>query len=95
MDDKRPNSSPTGRDIAGAWLLCVLIAVLALGLTSHLHGGMPAAATVTTDVSPCPPALGSVCQPSADAAGRGVAAVAGLHRVALPIKRPGEQHRRG
>ena len=95
MDDERPNSSPTGRDVAGAWLVCVLIAVLALGLANNLHGGMPPAATVTTEIPACPLARGSVCQPSTDAAGRGPGTVAGLHRLDLPKQRPGEQHRPG
>jgi len=46
MDDQRFNSSPNGRDVAGAWVLCVVIAALALGLASTTSGGMPPAATV-------------------------------------------------
>jgi hypothetical protein len=91
MDDEGATSSPKGRDIAGAWLVCLLIAMLALGLTSRLHGGMPPAATEVTAVSPCSSTPGSVCQPSRDAAG----VVAGLHRLDLPKQRPGEQRPRG
>jgi hypothetical protein len=35
-----------GREIAAAWLLCVFIAVLALGATSGLHNSEPPAAAV-------------------------------------------------
>src|SRR5260370_1025895 len=34
---KSPQRSPSGREVAAAWLLCVFIAVLALGATSGLH----------------------------------------------------------
>jgi hypothetical protein len=37
---------PSGREIAAAWLLCVLIAVLALGATSGLHNSEPSVVTV-------------------------------------------------
>ena len=48
MDDSRLDSSPNGRDVAGAWVLCVVIAALALGLARITEGGMPPAATVAT-----------------------------------------------
>jgi hypothetical protein len=35
-----------GREVAAAWLLCVFIAVLALGATSGLHNSEPPTATV-------------------------------------------------
>jgi hypothetical protein len=95
MDDERPTLLPTGRDVAGAWLVCLLIAVLALGLASDLHRGVPPAATVTAESSPCPPARDSVCQPSTDAAGQGMGTVAGLHRLELPKLHPGERGRPG
>jgi hypothetical protein len=94
MDDERPNLLPTGRDVAGAWLVCLLIAVLALGLASDLHGGVPPAATVKAESSPCPPARDSVCQPSTDAAGLGMGTVARLHRLELPKPHPGEPDQR-
>ena len=93
MDDERPNLLPTGRDVAGAWLVCLLIAVLALGLASDLHGGVPPAATVTAEPSPCPPARDSVCQPSTDAAGPG-STVARLRRLELAKPHPGEPDQR-
>ena len=91
MDDERPTLLPTGRDVAGAWLVCLLIAVLALGLASDLHRGVPPAATVTAESSPCPPARDSLCQPSRNAAGLGMGTVAGLHRLQLPKPRPDER----
>jgi hypothetical protein len=44
----RANQSPdpSGREVAAAWLLCVFIAVLALGATRGLHNSEPPAATV-------------------------------------------------
>jgi hypothetical protein len=43
---RSPQRLPSGREVAAAWLLCVFIAVLALGATSGLHNGEPPAATV-------------------------------------------------
>jgi hypothetical protein len=50
MDDQRPNSTPCGRDVVGAWLICALIAALALGLSSDLHGGLPIVGTVIAEM---------------------------------------------
>ena len=93
MDDQRFNSSPNGRDVAGAWVLCVVIAALALGLASTTSGGMPPAATVAAKSSPCPLRLGSVCQPSVNAARKERSTVAGLHRLAVPTPHPGNRPR--
>jgi hypothetical protein len=38
MQDQSPEPTPTFRDIVAAWLLCALIALLALGLSSERHG---------------------------------------------------------
>lgn len=95
MDGERPNSSPTRRDVAGAWLVCMLIAVLALGLTSSLHGGLPPAASEVTDLSPCSSAPGSACRPSAEAEGNRIGTVAGLHRLIRPTQPQCGQYRRG
>jgi len=92
MDDEHPNSLLTARDVAGAWLVCVLIAILALGLTSNLHGGMPPAATTAAEIAPCPPISGSVCPSSAGSAGNTVGFVTGLHRLA-PMEPPGDKNR--
>src|SRR5260370_23887700 len=43
---RSPQRLPSGREVAAAWLLCVLIAVLALGATSGLHNSEPPTATV-------------------------------------------------
>jgi hypothetical protein len=47
MDDQRPTSAPAARDVAAAWLLCVLLGAFALGLMSNLHEVLPLAATVS------------------------------------------------
>jgi hypothetical protein len=90
MDDQRLGFSPTGRDVAGGWLLCMAIAGLALAST--IYGGMPPAATMTTT---CPSGLGSICQSSAETAQKKLGAVAGLHRLTVPILSPGERGRNG
>jgi len=46
MDDQRSPFTPNGRDVAGAWVLCAVIAALMLGLASTTQGSMPPAATV-------------------------------------------------
>jgi hypothetical protein len=43
---RSPQRLPSGREVAAAWLLCVFIAVLALGATSGLLSSEPPAATV-------------------------------------------------
>ena len=43
---RSPQRLPSGREVAVAWLLCVFIAVLALGATSGLHNSEPPTATV-------------------------------------------------
>jgi hypothetical protein len=43
---RSPQWLPSGREVAAAWLLCVFIAVLALGATSGLHNSEPPAANV-------------------------------------------------
>ena len=43
---RSPQRLPSGREVAAAWLLCVFIAVLALGATSGLHNSEPPTATV-------------------------------------------------
>jgi len=81
MDDQRPTSPPAARDVAGAWLICLLFAVLGLGLMTNLHDGMPPAATAAAAASPCPSASGSACQLSADATAKTAGAIAGLYRL--------------
>jgi len=44
---RSPQRLPSGREVAAAWLLCVFIAVLALGATSGLHNSEPPADTLT------------------------------------------------
>jgi hypothetical protein len=38
MYDLPPEQTPTGRDVAAAWVVCALIGAMALGLTGNLHG---------------------------------------------------------
>jgi hypothetical protein len=93
MDDERPNLLPTARDIAGSWLVCVLIAMLALGLSSTIQGRMPPASTMAAKPSPCGSDLRSGCSPSAEAAAKNLSTLAGLHWLSVPELRPGNRHR--
>ena len=52
MDDECTSSSLTRRDIVGAWVLCAMMAALALGLAGNLHRGVPAADALATEISP-------------------------------------------
>ena len=92
MFGERDTLPPTSRDIAGAWLFCVVLALLAAVLTSGLDGGVPAAAGITSAM-PCASAAQSACPASAEVAVR--ATVAGLHRSAIPEQRPRVEHRKG
>jgi hypothetical protein len=80
MPDRRPSAPSTGREIAGAWLLCALLAVLAFGLvlTSSIHTGVPPAAEVT-GLSPCLPLAGADCATAADNTQGRLNAIVGLH----------------
>ena len=93
MDNQGSHSSSSGRDVAGAWVLCAVIAALALGVASAISGGMPPAATVAVKASPCPVPLGSVCQPLAETARNKVGSTAGLHRVMVPTPHAGDKPR--
>jgi len=96
MDDQQQHpSAPAARDVAAAWLLCAMIAALALGLIGNLHGGVPPAANVAAATAPCPSPSGSVCQLSAETAGQRVGATAGLHRLTAPTPHSLNQHRPG
>ncbi len=64
MDDQRHPSAPAARDVAAAWLLCAMIAALALGLIGNLHGGVPPAATVAATAAPCPSVLHRLTAPT-------------------------------
>jgi len=81
MNDHPHDRAPTGRDVAGAWLLCVVIAGLALALSADLHRGVPLAATIAESPAPCLP--GS-CRGSVEDTATRAGAVPGLHRLALP-----------
>ena len=80
MPDRCPSERSTGREIAGAWLLCVLLAVLALGLvmTSSIHTGVPPAAEVT-GLSTCTPLAGADCATAADNTQGRLNTIMGLH----------------
>jgi hypothetical protein len=47
LSTRPPQRLPFGREVVAAWLLCVFIAVLALGATSGLHNSEPPADTLT------------------------------------------------
>jgi hypothetical protein len=53
---------PSGQEAAAAWLLCVFIAALALGVTSGLHNSELPAGTVA-DKTPIRWHIRSVCAP--------------------------------
>jgi hypothetical protein len=81
MNDHLSDRAPTERDVAGAWLFCVLMAGLALALSADLHRDVPsagaiAAGAIAASTSP-PPTMRT-----------GAGAVTGLHRLALPVPRP-------
>ena len=90
MDDQRSYSSPNRRDVAGAWVLCAVIAALTLGLVGMTRGGVPPAATVATNAAPCASDLGFICQPSAEGARKNVGPLAGLHRLSVSKAHPGD-----
>ena len=92
MYDERPNSRPGSRDVVGAWLLCVALALLGLGLTNHAQSAVPAAAEIT-GLSPCGSA--SACALAADVDAHGTRTVAGLHRLNLRALRHARQARAG
>jgi hypothetical protein len=48
---RSPQRLPSGREVAAAWLLCVFIAVLAVGATSGLHSSEPADATMANNTA--------------------------------------------
>jgi len=92
MNDYPHDRVPSGRDIAGAWLFCVLIAGLAFALSAELHRGVPPAATIAA--SPCARHPASRCGGMLEVTGARAGTVSGLHRVTLPtlprdLARPG------
>lgn len=76
MNDYPRDWVPGGRDIAGAWLFCVLIAGLAFALSADLHAGVPPAATIAA--SPCSPQPASRCGGMAEVTGTRGGTVPGL-----------------
>ena len=91
MDEQRSYSLPNIRDIAGAWMLCVVIAALLLGLAITTGGGLPPASTMATDALPCTSDLGFGCRSSVETAGKNVGPLAGLHRLRVPTPHPGDR----
>jgi hypothetical protein len=90
MDYEPSNSSLTRRDIIGAWVFCAILAALALGLAGNLAADVPAAATLTTEILPCPAAPNVPCRRLADTAGGAVGSVARLHQPTPSRPRAGE-----
>jgi hypothetical protein len=68
MNRKRPSSRPSARDVVAAWLLCAIIAALALALPGSLHGRVWQAATAGAITYPCAPR--GACEPLAQTTGR-------------------------
>lgn len=66
MIDERP-AAPTARDIAAGWLLCTVIAVLALGIVSAVHGGIPPGTAAVAAIRSPASAGARVCTGSAQA----------------------------
>jgi hypothetical protein len=95
MHDHPPTPLPTGRDITGAWLVCALIAVLALGFMNNGPRSLPAAASAAADVLDCRPSAEPGCSAAADAMQRRAGTVAGLHDLTPPARPQGEQHPHG
>ena len=87
MNDHPSDRVPSGRDIAGAWLFCVLIAGLAFALSPDLQRGVTPAATAGASASPCSASPASRCDGSSEVAGTPGGTVPGLHRLALPTLR--------
>ena len=92
MEGERTNSRPGIRDVIGAWLVCIAIALLALGLTSNVHGVVPPAAEITAL-----PGCGSTAAPACALGDADVhtANVTPLHRLTYPAPRQGGQPRAG
>lgn len=88
MNDYSRDRVPSIFDVAAAWLFCLLIAGLTLGLSAYLPREVPAAATVAATASPCPPRPASRCQGLVEDTLTREIAVPGLHRLALPTPRP-------
>lgn len=83
MNDYPRDRVPSGRDIAGAWVFCVV--GLAFALSADLHSGVPPAATIAA--SPCARHPASRCGGSVEVTGARGGTVPGLHRLALPTLR--------
>jgi len=66
MDNERLDA-PTGRDIAGGWLLCAIIGALALILASVFHGGMSPAVPAATAAAAGPSVSDTSCAAAAQA----------------------------
>lgn len=91
MQSSSSSSTPTARDVLGAWLFCLLLGLVALALTTKLQPSIPLAAEFA-GLSQCSWAAEAGCQPTPEAMQGRHAAVAGRHRAIVPIRRPSEQH---
>jgi hypothetical protein len=87
MDNERLDA-PTGRDIAGGWLLCAIIGALALILASVFHGGMSPAVSAATAAAAGPNAGDTSC--AAAAPDPRFRMLAGLRQTASPM--PHQDH---
>src|SRR5207248_9591836 len=89
MDDQRSHSAPNVRDVAGAWVLCLVIAALLLGLASATGGGLPPAASMAKEPLPSPSALGFGWGSPREPARGNAGPVAAPPKWPVPTPRPG------
>jgi hypothetical protein len=65
MRDLPPEPRSNFRDVVGAWLVCALVAALALALSGDLHSApMPAPVAAAPLVRPLPPAWSAAREPA-------------------------------
>jgi hypothetical protein len=92
MGDRQSEPRLNRRDVAGAWLVCAVVAALALGLMSGFPPNIPSAATTATA---CSPSLLPACPLSPELAARRGSGETALRLLALPTGPSGEHHRHG
>jgi hypothetical protein len=85
MDNERLDA-PTGRDIAGGWLLCAIIGALALILASVFHGGMSPVVSAATATAAGPSVGDTGCAAAAQAPRLRV--LASFRQTASPVPHP-------
>ena len=84
--DGEPPALPTSRDIAGGWLLCAVIAALALGLAGAFHSGMSLDITAAMPTRSDVTAGGTAC--TAVARAPRLRVLAGSQHLFVPAPHP-------